>query len=101
MPPVPLLAAGKPSRWNSAKRGMDMAGKTPNGPVLRHRLPRHVQQDCGHKPNNNPAWWVGMVACILVAVAAQAHAMPEPWSHIVSTAGTVGAALNGFLIRRE
>ena len=49
---------------------------------------------------NNAHWWVGLVACVLVAVAAQSHALPEPWSHVVSVLGTVGAAVNGYLIRR-
>lgn len=48
----------------------------------------------------NGTWWAGLVACVLVAVAAQAHTLPEPWSHVVSTLGTVGAAVNGYLIRR-
>ena len=45
-------------------------------------------------------WWVGLIACVLVAVAAQSHTLPEPWSHVVSTLGTIGAGVNGYLIRR-
>jgi hypothetical protein len=41
-----------------------------------------------------------LIACVLVAVAAQAHTLPEPWSHVVSVAGTIGASVNGYLIRR-
>jgi hypothetical protein len=52
------------------------------------------------EPPNNSAWWIGLIACVLVAVAAQAHTLPEPWSHIVSVAGTIGVAVNGYLIRR-
>jgi hypothetical protein len=55
---------------------------------------------CPPTESSNAAWWVGLIACVLVAVAAQAHTLPEPWSHVVSIAGTVGAAVNGFLIRR-
>ena len=51
-------------------------------------------------PPDNAKFWIGMIACVLVAIAAQAHALPEPWSHIVSTLGTIGAAINGYLIRR-
>jgi hypothetical protein len=51
-------------------------------------------------PPQNGLFWVGLVSCVLVAVAAQAHTLPEPWSHIVSIGGTVGAAINGYLIRR-
>jgi hypothetical protein len=51
-------------------------------------------------PQSNATFWVGLIACVLVAVAAQAHTLPEPWSHIVSVAGTIGVAVNGYLIRR-
>ena len=51
-------------------------------------------------PPSNSQWWVGLIACVLVAVAAQSHALPEPWSHVVSVLGTIGAAVNGYLIRR-
>lgn len=49
---------------------------------------------------DNSRFWVGLIACVLVAVAAQSHTLPEPWSHVVSVLGTVGAAVNGYLIRR-
>lgn len=50
--------------------------------------------------DDNVKWWIGLVGCVLVAVAAQAYAVPEPWSHVFSIGGTIGAALNGYLIRR-
>jgi hypothetical protein len=51
-------------------------------------------------PPSNSQWWAGLIACVMVAVAAQSHTLPEPWSHVVSVLGTVGAAVNGYLIRR-
>jgi hypothetical protein len=51
-------------------------------------------------PQSNAVFWIGLVACVMVAVAAQAHTLPEPWSHIVSMLGTVGAATSGYLIKR-
>jgi hypothetical protein len=72
-----------------------MAGKTPNGQVpVEYRTPYAAA------PQSNALFWVGLIACVLVAVAAQAHTLPEPWSHLVSIGGTVGAAVNGYLIRR-
>jgi hypothetical protein len=50
--------------------------------------------------DKNAKFWIGLIACVLVAVAAQAHTLPEPWSHAVSIAGTIGAAVNGYLIKR-
>jgi hypothetical protein len=70
-----------------------MAGKT--------GYPYIAPPECKHDHGpSNEKFWIGLIACVLVAIAAQAHTMPEPWSHIVSGAGTVGAAINGFLIRR-
>jgi hypothetical protein len=61
-----------------------------------NRPPYRYQID----PPGNSAWWVGLAACILVAIAAQSHALPEPWNHVFSIGGAVGAAINGYLIRR-
>jgi hypothetical protein len=73
-----------------------MAGKTPNN----HVPPEQYVSPYQAAPANNAKFWVGLIACVLVAIAAQAHTLPEPWSHIVSMLGTVGAAVNGYLIRR-
>jgi hypothetical protein len=62
--------------------------------------PHRVTEGPSTPPNNNALFWVGLVACVLVAVAAQAHTLPEPWSHIVSMLGTIGASVNGYLIKR-
>lgn len=51
-------------------------------------------------PPSQSHWWVGLIACALMAIAAQSHALPEPWSHVVSIAGTIGASVNAYLIRR-
>jgi hypothetical protein len=50
--------------------------------------------------DKNAKWWIGLVACVMVAIAAQAHTLPEPWSHIVSVLGTIGASVNGYMIKR-
>lgn len=43
-------------------------------------------------------YWVGLVGAIFVALAAQAHDVPEPWNHIFTTAGAVGAAIMAYNI---
>jgi hypothetical protein len=70
-----------------------MAGKT--------GFPYISPPECPHDHEpTNAKFWVGLIVCVLIAVAAQAHTLPEPWSHIFSALGTAGAAANGYLIKR-
>jgi hypothetical protein len=48
----------------------------------------------------NAQWWGGMVACMVVALAAQSHDLPDPWNHIFAMLGAAGAAASGYMIRR-
>jgi high-affinity nickel permease len=51
--------------------------------------------------NSNVKWWAGMVACVLIALAGQADAMPEPWNHVFSIGGVIGTAVSGYMIRPQ
>lgn len=51
------------------------------------------------EPSNAP-WWAGLVAFVLVSIAAESHALPDHWRHFASVAGVVGVAINAYLIRR-
>lgn len=48
----------------------------------------------------NVKYWVGMGAAVLMALAGQVDAMPEPWNHIFSIGGVVGTAISGYMIQR-
>jgi hypothetical protein len=50
--------------------------------------------------SSNAKYFIGMAAAVLMALAGQADAMPEPWNHIFSIAGVVGAAVSGYMIQR-
>jgi hypothetical protein len=74
--------------------GDDMAGKTQNNHVpveQRYRVPYET-------PRSSGLQWAGLIAFVLVSVAAQAHTLPDPWSHIVSIGGLVGAAIQAWLM---
>lgn len=43
--------------------------------------------------NENAKYWIGMAASVLVALAGQADATPEPWNHLLSIGGVIGTAI--------
>ena len=57
------------------------------------------------KPNamgrDNRAYWLGMIASLLMALAGQAEVFPEPYRHYVAVLGILGTALNGFMIQQR
>lgn len=48
----------------------------------------------------NTKWVLGLVAAILVAVAGQPDAVPEPLRHWLGLGGLIGTAISGYMIRR-
>jgi hypothetical protein len=47
---------------------------------------------------NQQAWWAGLAAAVLVAVAGQAEYFGEPARHWISLGGIVGTAISGFML---
>lgn len=50
--------------------------------------------------NPNHAWFLGLFASIVVAVAGQADQFPHPYDHIFSLGGIIGTAISGYMTQR-
>lgn len=49
--------------------------------------------------SSNLKWSLGLIASVLVALAAQPDAVPDPLKHYMGVAGIIGAAITGYMIR--
>jgi hypothetical protein len=72
----------------------------PRRPVGKHVPSAHIPHVHDAPQLGNGLWWTGLVVGVLVATAAQSHALQEPWSHVFQSLGLALSTASGYLIRR-
>ena len=49
-------------------------------------------------PNQDLKHWITLFAGVVIAIAGQADAFPEPYRHYISLAGIIATAIGGYHI---